>query len=81
MDTKDERPEGPQISIPAEDYSLQSDVPRDKYDIYLSSGIEQADPLNNVRNIFAESNVEDRERFETVKEFLHFTHCASRQRT
>lgn len=44
--------------------------PTDIYDIYLHSGAVPRDALSNERNIFADSNIEDRKWFEAAKQFL-----------
>jgi hypothetical protein len=47
-----------------------ADEPRDRYDVYLHSGEEPRDPSNNARNIFDDSNIEDRKWFTAAKKYL-----------
>jgi hypothetical protein len=46
------------------------DEPIDKYDIYLHSGTKPRDPTSNARNIFDDSNIEDRKWFGAAKKYL-----------
>jgi hypothetical protein len=44
--------------------------PTDMYDIYLYSGEVPRDALSNARNIFDDSNIEDRKWFGAAKQYL-----------
>ncbi len=46
------------------------DVPRDKYDEYLLLGGEPRDSVSNARNLFDESNEEDRKWLKTARAYL-----------
>lgn len=52
------------------DFLLHADEPRDKYYIYLHSGTEPRDLFSNARNMFDDSNIEDRKWFRIAKKYL-----------
>jgi hypothetical protein len=41
-----------------------------KHEVYLHSGDELRDPSNNARNMFDDSNIEDRKWFGSAKKYL-----------
>jgi hypothetical protein len=51
-------------------FLLHADEPRDKYDVYLHSAKDPKDPFRNTRNLFDDSNIEDRKWFKEAKDYL-----------
>jgi hypothetical protein len=55
---------------PVIDFLSLADEPRDRYDVYLNPGEEPRHRDNNARNIFDDSNIEDRKWFTAAKKYL-----------